>query len=187
MAPQLCCDRRWPHLEVHNVHVPPGSSNGWLKVTVLRDIASKLGRLTDVPRILCGDLNTPQAELLTGEVITWGQRLRASGLWEVARTVRGGSGQEWDAAERAVLTGLARFDLEDCFRALHGYERQEHSWYFRARGRQIGRRFDHIVASRHLRVHRCEYLHDPRTSGFSDHPPIEADFDWPRAPMPSLA
>jgi exonuclease III len=169
-------------LELHNVHVPPGSSNGWLKVTVLRDIYQKLGKQTDVPRILCGDLNTPQAELSNGEVITWGQRLRVSGHWEVKHRIRGGDGREWDAAERAVLTGLAQFDLEDCFRTLHGYGRQEYSWYFRGRGKQIGRRFDHVFASRQLCVHRCEYLHDPRISGFSDHSPIETDFDWPSDP-----
>lgn len=166
-------------LELHNVHVPPGSSNGWLKIAVLRDIYLRLGSQADAPRILSGDFNTPQTELRNGEVVTSGQRLRASGTWELARRIQGGSGEEWDAAERAVLTGLSHFDLEDSFRSLHEFEREEHSWYFGGLGRQIGRRFDHVFASRRLRVRRCEYLHELRTNGLSDHSPIEADFDWP--------
>jgi endonuclease/exonuclease/phosphatase family metal-dependent hydrolase len=164
---------------VHNAHVPPGSSNGWLKIAVLRKIHARLANLSDTPRILCGDFNTPQTELRDGQVITWGQRLRASGAWEPAQRFRGGSGEEWDAAERAVLIGLSHFDLEDSFRFLHGYTREEHSWYSGAWGKQIGRRFDHIFASRCLRVRRCEYLHDVRTDRLSDHSAIEADFDWP--------
>jgi exonuclease III len=177
LSGRVCVDRF--SLEVHNAHIPPGSSNGWLKITALRDIYLTLANKSEVPRILCGDFNTPQAELPNGQVITWAQRLRGSGTWHIAPRIRHGSGKEWDEAERAVLTGLAQFDLEDCFRALHGYGRQEHSGYFRGAGKRIGRRFDHVLASRSLRPQSCEYLHELRISDLSDHSPIEADFDWP--------
>ena len=164
---------------MHNAHIPPGSSNGWLKITALRDIYLALAHKSELPRVLCGDFNTPQAELTDGQVVTWAQRLRSSGTWHIARRVRDGSGKEWDEAERAVLTGLGQFDLEDCFRALHDYGRQEHSWYFRGAGKRIGRRFDHVFASPGLRARSCEYLHGPRLGDLSDHSPIEVDFDWP--------
>ena len=122
-------------------------------------------------RILCGDFNTPQQEEPDGTVMTWGERRNRKG--EI-RTLKGFA--EWDEAERSVLTGLANHDLPDVFRSLHGYGREEFSWYLKRKGKLIGRRFDHVFASRVLRPTRCEYLHAVRERGLSDHSPILAVF-----------
>jgi endonuclease/exonuclease/phosphatase family metal-dependent hydrolase len=108
-------------LEVHTVHVPPGSSHAWVKVEVLESVYRCLARTGVRPRVLCGDFNTPQWELSSGEVVTWAQRLDASSVVRSMRRKRGGSASRWDAAERNILTGLAAFGFRDAFRSLHGY------------------------------------------------------------------
>jgi exonuclease III len=165
-------------VEVHNTHVPPGSSNGWVKIDQLVGLYDGLARESASPRILCGDFNTPQAELPTGEVVTWAQRRGRIG-WRVARAFRGRPGSTWDAGERQVLTGLAASGLPDVFRLLHGYEVVEASWVLRRGGTVSGRRFDHVFASPTLAPERCVYVHELRERGLSDHSPIEVDFGWP--------
>lgn len=172
---------RGREVEVYNTHVPPGSSNGWIKIGALEGIFTALAVPATRPRILCGDFNTPQAEMPTGEVVTWAQRRTTNGGWRVVARRQGRPGSEWDAGERRVLTGLAEFDLVDTFRALHGYEVSERSWVLSRHGEELGRRFDHVFASRELHPVSCWYLHDLRTTGLSDHAPIEATFEF-RAP-----
>ena len=163
-------------IAIHTTHIPPGASNGWIKIRTLTGLFEGLAVPSDVSRILCGDFNTPQAETLDGQVVTWAQRPIRSGGWRVARAFRGGSGEAWDAAERGVLTGLARFDLVDVYRATNGYARTAASWVARRGDSTIRRRFDHVFASQDLRPIACQYLHDLRERGLSDHSPIEADF-----------
>ena len=67
--------------------------------------------------------------------------------------------------------------LIDAYRHLHGYGRQEFSWFLKRKELRIGRRFDHAFCSPELRVSACEYLHDLRTEGLSDHSPLELDLD----------
>jgi exonuclease III len=102
--------------------------------------------------------------------------VRGDGSAVLWRRWRGGTGARWDAGERSVLDGLARFDLADVFRTLHGYEREEYSWYAKRNGVFRGRRFDHVFASASLEPISCTYLHALRESGLSDHSPIEAVF-----------
>jgi exonuclease III len=166
-------------LEVHTVHVPPGSSHAWMKVEVLESVYRCLARAGTRPRVLCGDFNTPQWELSSGEVVTWAQRLDASGRVRAMRRKRKGSASRWDAAERNILTGLASFGLRDAFRSLHGYTVDTGSWALRRRDRTVTRRFDHLFASTELRVVQCRYIHEWREAGLSDHSPIEANFAWP--------
>jgi exonuclease III len=166
-------------VEIHNTHVPPGSSNGWIKIEHLSGLFEGLARSSEHARILCGDFNTPQIELLTGEIITWAQRRCSSGEWKVVRSVQGGTGIEWDAGERRILSGLAVWDMYDVYRSIHGYNKQEASWILRRRSGDVGRRFDHIFASSALVPLHCSYVHDLRTSGLSDHSAIQAQFDWP--------
>lgn len=163
-------------VNIHNTHVPPGSSNGWVKVDHLIALFDGLAHLHPNPRILCGDFNTPQAELASGEVVTWGQRLKKDGGWRIARTIRGKAGAAWDEAERRVLVELAEWDLQDVFRCVNGYESVDFSWFLHRKGNVIGRRFDHIYASTQLRPRSCEYIHTLRIQGLSDHSPIMADF-----------
>jgi exonuclease III len=182
----------WGPIEVHTTGIPPGVSNGWLKVEMLEGIYARLACPTPRTRILCGDLNTPQAESADGCITTWGQvitpheRVR---VWTSKRDACGrvDTGDRWDAAERNVLTGLAQFDLPDVFRTLHGYSVVEYSWYWKGKGRCIGRRFDHVFASRQLPAVRCEYLHALRETGLSDHSAIEVDFAPEHPERPTAA
>jgi exonuclease III len=167
--------------EIHTTGIPPGSTNGWIKVETLEGIYARLARPAEVPRILCGDLNTPREEREDGEIVTWGQKIDRSGkaLLRDTRTDRSGrrdTGVRWDRSERNVLAGLGAFDLHDVFRLIHGYARKASSWYWRSGNRVIGRRFDHVFASKMLRPRQCEYLDALRVQGFSDHAPIEVDF-----------
>jgi exonuclease III len=158
---------------LYNAHVPPGSSNGWIKIEMLNGIYRALAVHSDTPRILCGDFNTPQIETADGEVVTWAQRQGANGEWRTLRTFRGGLGTDWDTGERRVLSGLAEYELVDVYRHLHGYAATDSSWILRRNSREVGRRFDHVFASRALEPQSCEYLHPLRQSGLSDHSPIE--------------
>jgi exodeoxyribonuclease III len=79
-------------------------------------------------RILCGDFNTPQFEMATPFTVTWAQKLEPDGRVQTLRDLRGGPGERWDLAERNVLMGLAKFDLQDVFRRLHGYGMEAYSF-----------------------------------------------------------
>jgi exonuclease III len=120
-------------LEMHTTHIPPGVTNGWIKIEMLEGLYAGLARPSPIPRILCGDFNTPQLELPTGEVMTWGQRLNSKGVAVIRQHIRGGEGVCWDRGERQVLQGLASYDLHDVYRRLHGYATPAYSWYPRRR------------------------------------------------------
>jgi exonuclease III len=147
-------------IELHTAHIPPGSSNGWMKIEVLEGIYKRLAVATTTLRILCGDFNAPKEEKPDGSIVTWDPRE-----------------PRWDAGERNVLQGLANFGLVDAFRYQHGYRAQEFSWYTRSK---VGRRFDHVFATPAL-LNRadCRYLHAVREQRLSDHSAIVFDFDPP--------
>jgi endonuclease/exonuclease/phosphatase family metal-dependent hydrolase len=151
-------------LELHNLHVVPGSSRGSDKPRQLRAVYELLARSSPDHRVLCGDFNTPQLEHADGTVVTWADH-------------HAGSFEDWDAAERNVLLGLAQHDLSDLFRKLHGYGRTDASWIPNHGKTRIGRRFDHVFASASLRGQNCHYLHEWRERKLSDHSAIEAVFD----------
>ncbi len=168
-------ERPGPGIQIHTVHVPPGSSNGWIKIETFEGVFRRLAVASNTCRILCGDFNSAKAETPDGLTITWGQkqvgdRFECWGKW------KGGSGERWDRAERSVLRDLADFDLADVYRRLHGFEHEDFSWYLRRKGRSIGRRFDHVFASRALHPTGCRYLHFVREDGLSDHSALEVDF-----------
>ena len=166
-------------IEVHTVHVPPGSSNGWIKIDTFHGIYKRLARTSGVARLLCGDFNAPQRETSDGRVITWGED-EVEGQIACWGKYGGRTGKEWDAGERSVLQGLAKFDLHDAFRGLHGFGVQAFSWYLKRKQKTIGRRFDHIFVSRRFKVLACDYLHQIRAANLSDHSPVEAHLDGPR-------
>jgi exonuclease III len=163
------------NFEVHAVHIPPGASNGWTKIETFEGIFDRLARKSKVPRVLCGDFNSPKEETSHGQTITWGQDL-VDGRGVCWGRSQGDTGIRWDQGERSVLVGLAEFDLADVFRTLHGFRRQEFSWYLHRKGRRTGRRFDHVFASKRLKAMRCSYLHRLRERNLSDHSPLEVDF-----------
>ncbi len=160
-------------LELHNTHVPPAPSNGLIKVETLEAIYFALARPSDRHRILCGDLNVPRLETEEGEVITFADN-HPDQL------------QRWDRAERCLLTELVEWDLRDCFRRVHGYQRRDVSWVMNTRSaRKAGHRLDHILASDGLGLVDCDYHHEWRDAGLSDHSAMEAIFAPKRLPQPS--
>jgi exonuclease III len=160
-------------IEVHNTHIPCGSTNGWIKIDTFEGIYKRLSNVSIIPRILCGDFNSPQLEFEDGKVITWGQKVYKNGEIRLEK-----GDDRWHEGEKSVLVGLREYDLHDAFRKVHGYGREEYSWYWRGYGRQRGRRFDHILTSEVLRPVRCEYLHEAREKGLSDHSPIWGSFGY---------
>ncbi len=86
--------------------------------------------------------------------------------------------ERWDAAERSLLVGLSRWGLADVFRTLNGWERKDVSWVMHARSaRRSGHRLDHVLASAGLRASWCDYHHEWREAGLSDHSALAARFD----------
>lgn len=158
--------------DLHAVHIPNGSANGWTKIETLEGVFRVLSRPVSAPRILCGDFNTPQKEFLDGRVATWAQNIRRNGTLTITRsTDPDWDGDRWDAGERNVLVGLREHDLSDVYR-LTGTP--EDATYFARHGK--GQRFDHVFASRALEAVRCAHLHDFRLAGMSDHSAVEVDF-----------
>ena len=145
------------------MHLPPGVTNGLVKVEMFEALYTRLAGPCEYPRILCGDLNTPGAEHDDGTVEFWGRTSPAHS-------------ERWDKAERSVVLGLGEHDLPDVYRALNGYTATDFSWFARRAGKSWGRRYDHIFASRRLKPIACRYLHAWRKQRLSDHSAIEADF-----------
>lgn len=162
-------------IELHNTYVPHGStsnSSDWTKIRHLEGIFERLACHCARHRVLCGDFNAPKVERPDGTVITWAQREQRTGrVTFVAKR-----GEIWDRGERNVLLGLSEYNLVDAFRSLHGYGVHESSWFAIRNGQRFGRRFDHVFASRSLRVSACRYLHSVREAGLSDHSAIEVEF-----------
>jgi exodeoxyribonuclease-3 len=152
--------------EVLNVHSPTSPKPELAKVRTHEAVFAHLavrapGRL----RLLCGDLNTPRKEHPDGTI------------WTFARDqygrLRPDRGERWDRAELALIQGLRAYGFRDAFRALHGYQRREHSWQWRRW--PGGYRLDHLLISGPWRVARCCYLHGFFESGLSDHSALFAE------------
>jgi exonuclease III len=161
----------WGDVEFHTAHIPPGVSNGVWTLEMYEGIYRRLAHHSDIPRILCGDFNTPQMETTEGRIITWGEKIKKDGA-----IVLKADDRRCDAAERCILQGLAPFDLPDIFRTLNGYEVEAYSWFFRTKHGTTQRRFDHIFASQALKAVKCRYLPHLVEAGLSDHAAIEAVF-----------
>ena len=150
----------------YNLHSPISPSPGLVKVRTHEAVHEHLTRGSRTPRVLCGDLNTPRRESLDGQVTTFARdrygRLRPE------------RGERWDRAELALVRGLESAGFRDAFRSLHGYGPRDRSWTWPRGG---GYRLDHVIVSRQIEVRRCEYVHDWRTSGLSDHSGLVAELE----------
>jgi exonuclease III len=149
-------------VELHDLHAPISSKAEQVKIRTLETVHAALATPSDVPRILVGDLNTPQYESREGNVQTFA-RTRSG-------RIRPDYGERHDAAELALIVGLREHGYCDAFRELHGYERRDRSWLYPHR--KTGYRLD---IARGLRVLACEYEHGWRDAGLSDHAAIWAD------------
>ena len=165
-------DSPWCGIDLHTAHVVPGSSCGWKKIDMFERIYRRLARKSATARILCGDFNSPQLETPNGRLVTWGQKIKSNG--EIV--VQDGY-EDWDAGERKVLEGLAKYDLADVFRRINGYEVEAYSWRMKRKGKVVAeRRFDHVFASSDPNPVECRYLSSLLEQGLSDHAAIEAVF-----------
>ena len=153
-------------------HIPPGASNGWIKIEtingIIKDLLSNLGK----DQILCGDFNTPQSESARLGVVTFGQRITKGGEAVVRAKFRGGSGEDWDAAERALFEDLKQVGIRDAFRDKHPELFDAYSWSFKRNGKIFRNRFDHVFVSEGFKVESCEFKNDQ--NHLSDHSPILA-------------
>jgi exonuclease III len=161
----LCC--RLGDVEIVNLHSPIAPAPELAKVRTHEAVAAYLAGRPPGARILCGDLNTPRRELPGGDVLTF--------AYDSAGRLRPERGERWDRAERALVHDLRRdHGWVDAFRALHGDEGRHASWTFaQDRG---GWRLDHVLAHG-LRPLACEYAHEWRRSGLSDHSALVADLE----------
>lgn len=157
-------------VEAHTLHAPLSSKADLVKVLTLERILAAL--VADgQPRVLAGDLNTPRYEARDGTVTSFARS--REGL------LRRDRGERHDRAELGLIEGLPRCGWRDAFRDLHGYERRDRSWTYPARA--FGYRLDHIICSDAFKPVGCEYLHDWREQGLSDHSAIWAQL----VPTPS--
>lgn len=161
-------------LHIHTTHIPPGSSNGWIKIDTIKGIVDYFSDKSDYDQILCGDFNTPQKEDEKNGIITFGQTIRASGQVVTKKQFRGGLGVEWDKVERSLFNELIEYGLIDLFRELNPSNYEEYSWQFIRKNRAFNKRFDHIFADTRLKAISCNYHNSP--SELSDHRPIVAEF-----------
>nr|WP_286170831.1 endonuclease/exonuclease/phosphatase family protein [Bacillus sp. NTK071] len=159
------------HIELYNSHVPPGSSNGWVKIDTFEGIFNKLACYSCNHRILCGDFNSPQLETNDGEIITWGQVLYKDGSWRLPP-----KSEKWDAGERSVLERLSNYDLGDVYRSLYGFAKSDYSFILKRKDKVFPRRFDHCFASKTLNPVSFKYLHIYREQKLSDHSPFIVTF-----------
>lgn len=156
-------------VEIHCVHVP-NAANGWVKVETLRAVRRGLETPARVPRVLCGDLNTPRRESPDGKTTSFARDSRGR--------LRPDRGCDWDAAELGVVPGLRDLGYRDAYRTLHGYASPSPSWTWKAiAGHDGGWRLDHVFLSAQLLPYACQYHHDWREQGLSDHSALETDFE----------
>lgn len=164
-------------LAIHTTHIPPGSSNGRTKVDMLEAVLAVVAEPPAKPRILCGDFNVPQAETSEGRIVTWAEQMKEYEKPRLRSRRQGVDGRRWDLAERRIMEGGTMRVFVDAYRHLHGYGREDFSWYLTRGPLRIGRRFDHIFCSADIRIVRCEYLHEVRERRLSDHSALELDFE----------
>ena len=166
-------------IEFHTAYIPPGSTNRWKKIETLEGIYKQLAVQTDTKRILCGDFNTPQDELVKYGAVTFAQKINKLGVPKLKETFRGGSSERWDKGERNILEGLREYNLSDSYRQTHHIPKKAFSFELVRKGRIVAqRRFDHFFSSKELNPKSAEYLHKLRKNKLSDHSPLEVVFKF---------
>jgi len=157
-------------LEIHCVHVP-NAANGWVKVETLQALRRGLETPSSAPRVLCGDLNTPRRESPDGTTISFARDSRGR--------LRPERGPEWDAAELGIVPGLRELGYRDAFRTRHGYASRSPSWTWKTiAGHDGGWRLDHTFLAAELVPLACQYHHQWREQGLSDHSALETDLEY---------
>ncbi|MDP9376780.1 MAG: hypothetical protein M3P40_04280, partial [Actinomycetota bacterium] len=141
---------------------------------------------SDALRVVCGDFNAPQLEPPNSPLFTFAQDPEAGGLrlkperwYRAVEPTTLWDPERWDRAERQVLESKDS-ELVDVYRLLHP-DGHDVSWVWRGRGREVGRRFDHVIASCRMRPTAIHYRHDwrQRRNGLmlSDHSAVIVQFE----------
>ena len=159
VAARVALDDSSLQVEIHNAHLPPGSTRGVIKPQAFSAIRR---RTDDVGRalVLCGDFNTPQQEDTTCAT-TW-----APSHPELDKA--------WDLAERGVLENPR---LRDVYRERHRAGSPFPASHYTGK---TARRYDHIYASAHLHATACIYHEAWLHERLSDHAAVEADLEAKR-------
>ena len=166
-------------IEFHTAYIPPGSTNRWKKIETLEGIYKRLAVQTDTKRILCGDFNTPQDELVKYGAVTFAQKINKIGVPKLKESFRGGSGKRWDEGERKILEGLRKYNLIDAYRHIHSIPKKAYSFEFVRKGKVVSqRRFDHFFCSKECYPISAEYLDKLRRNKLSDHSPLVVQFKY---------
>lgn len=160
---------------LHTTHIPPGSSNGWVKIQMINGIVEHLiKQQNEHEQILCGDFNTPKFESPENGLVTFGQNINKNGKVTAKKRFRNGLGSDWDKGERSLFVKLPEHGILELFRIHNPNDYTSFSWQFSRKGKKFTNRFDHIFASQTLDCLDCSYL---ETAGeISDHLPITAMF-----------
>jgi exonuclease III len=156
-------------IELHCVHVPPGSIYGPIKIEFLEAVISGLSTRKR-PQLLVGDFNCPR--LIEPEVVTWAQRRGKDG-WYVQKTRDGIDGSRWDAAERSIL--CPRPGMRDAFKFLNGVAIDTYS----AKAKGGPNCFDHMIASTSIMPSAIRLGTRVLKAKLSDHAALVAE--WPVA------
>jgi endonuclease/exonuclease/phosphatase family metal-dependent hydrolase len=174
----------WPQLVLHarlqteagplsvvSVHIPDASNNGWRKIEALEALRATVLRYVSEPLVIAGDFNEPQFALQDGRIVTFAQEFE-QGRYETwdSWTYDGltGSGERWDSAVRWFFERPEESGLCSAYWLSHGQGDMEASHL----NHGADRWFDHIFVSRQFAVDSCDYLHEWRTDGYSDHSPL---------------
>ena len=166
-------------IEFHTAYIPPGSTNRWKKIETLEGIYKRLAVQTDTKRILCGDFNTPQDELVKYGAVTFAQKINKIGIPKLKESFRGGSGKRWDEGERKILEGLKEYNLIDAYRHIHPIPKKAYSFQFVRKGKVVSqRRFDHFFSSKELNPKSAVYIHNFRENKLSDHASLMVIFNF---------
>jgi len=179
-------DFPWPQLVLHarlrtdagplsvlSVHIPNGSGNGWRKIDALEALQETVLRCAGEPIVVAGDFNEPQFALQDGRIVTFGQELEGDryetwSSWKFEGV--SDSGERWDKAVRWFFERPEESGLRNAYWLSHGRGEMEPTHLTHGRERW----FDHIFVSRHFAVDACDYLHEWRSRGYSDHSPLRA-------------
>ena len=180
----------WPQLALHarlrtdagpvsvvSVHIPNGSGNGWRKIETLEALRNTIVSRADEPLIVAGDFNEPRFALQDGSIVTWGQELKGDRYETWSSWTFDGvsdSGERWDTAVRWFFERPDESGLRNAYWLCHGQGEMEASHVNRGSDRW----FDHIFVSRQFGVDSCEYLHEWRSDGYSDHSPLLAELTY---------
>jgi exonuclease III len=158
-------------LRIATTHIPPGGSNGWIKIDFFEGLYDLLSE-KDV--VLLGDFNSPRKEFPDGTLMTWGQRQNIKGEIKIRAKIKGLDGQRWHDGEYNLLRGITKINCQDYFRYLHGYDNEAFSCVTQTNS-DIKYRFDHAIGSNHIKPPKASYDVSLMLKNLSDHAPLILD------------